>query len=92
MLEQFTLHIYYPKQYISNKGVNEVCMLEFESNPNVTMRHLPPSKIGLIEHVKGSCYQSGWICPLCHKEDILPDPCLWGWRLTEKDMYRYGKN
>ena len=32
MLEQFTFHVYYPKQYISNKGLNEVRMLEFESN------------------------------------------------------------
>ena len=59
--KQFTLHVYYPKQYISNKGLNEVCMLELESNPNVTMRHLPPSKIGLMVHVKRSCDQSGWI-------------------------------
>ena len=48
MLEQFSLHVYYPKQYISNEGLSEVRMSEFESNPNVTMRHLPPSKIGLM--------------------------------------------
>ena len=71
ILERYIVHVYYPKQYIPNNGLNEVRMLEFESNPNV----------------KRSCYQSGWIWSLCHKEVIPPDPCLWGWKLTKQDSY-----
>ena len=31
MLEQYTLHVYYPKQYISNKGLNEIPMFSLKA-------------------------------------------------------------
>ena len=87
ILERYLPHVYYPKQYVSNHDINEVRMLEFESNANVNLRHLPPPKVGLVEHLKCSSYQAGWVWTLCHKEVVLPDPVLSGWRLSTHNEY-----
>ena len=36
--------------------------------------------------MKRASYQSGWIWSLCEKEVILPDPCLWGWKVEKEEL------
>ena len=89
LLQQYILHVYYPrrnyKKYQSDSNINEVRLLEFAGNEKVNLRQLPPSRLGLIEHVKRASYQSGWIWSLCEKEVLLPDPSFWGWKVDKDE-------
>ena len=86
LLQQYILHVYYHKKYQPDLSINEVRLLEFEGNEKINLRQLPPSTYGLKEHVKRASYQSGWIWSLCEKEVILPDPCLWGWKVEKEEL------
>ena len=78
IIEKYLIHVYYPKADYSH-GVNDIRLLKFESKPHENLRQLRPWNGGLVEQIKRTCYQAGWICTLCYKEIILPDPKLWGW-------------
>ena len=81
IIEKNIIHVYYPKANYS-QSLDVIRLLEFEGKPHDNLRQLPPSKGGLVEHIKRSCYQAGWICTLCYKEVQLPDPTSWGWKQT----------
>ena len=77
-IETYLTHVYFPKTYQSY-GLNEIRRMEFESKPHDNLRVLPPSRNGLIQHIKRSCYQAGWVWVLSHKEITLPDPRKFRW-------------
>ena len=52
------------------------------------LRKLPPSKEAFLQHIKGSCYQSGCIWQECLSDLQLPDPKLWGWEYDENRKYK----
>lgn len=55
---------------------------EFEHTTHNNLRLLPPSRLGLIEHIKRSAYYSGWINHQCIENVILPDASAWGWAMV----------
>ncbi len=49
-----------------------------------TFEYLPPSKAALIEHIKRTTYQAGYIWgQSLIAEQVLPSPSLWGWVASE---------
>ena len=81
-LEKFILFVYNPN-FCESSGINYYRIREFECSTHNNLRLLPPSKIGLLEHVKRACYQGGWIWRHCITNTVLPDPEQWGWRLID---------
>ena len=72
----------YCKKKSKPGSLAELRFTEFESKAVDNLRVLPPSRPGLIEHIKRSCYQAGWLWVLSYKKVTLPIPELFGW---EKD-------
>ena len=78
VLEKYVLFVYDPN--IKNTlGLDQYRMREFECSLHNNIRLIPPSKIGLLEHVKRAFCQGGWIWQHCINNTELPDPNQWGW-------------
>ena len=43
--------------------------------------------INIIQHIKRSCYQAGWVWVLSQKEITLPDPRSWGWKEIQMGLF-----
>ena len=85
ILERFVLFVYYPK-ISDNFDLNIQRMHDFEFSTHNNFRLLPPSKSGLIEHVKRATYVAGWTFYQCLCDIVLPEPERWGWT-TDNGQY-----
>ena len=63
--------------------INTKRMDDFEHSTHNILRLLPPSRLGLLEHVKRAAYYAGWINRQCVTNVELPDLAEWGWVLVE---------
>ena len=57
-------------------------MVDFEHSIHNNLRLIPPSKVGLFEHIKRASLESGWISYQCKENVSLRDPQEWGWMLV----------
>ena len=78
VLEKFILFVYYP-QLIGPADLDTQRMREFEFSTSNSLRLIPPSKSGLVQHIKRASYEAGWIAYQCIQNIELPDPKEWGW-------------
>ena len=60
ILKTFILKIY-GKRSSSETSLTDYRLQQFSSMPNSTLRLLPPSLSGLVQHTKRACIQAGWI-------------------------------
>ena len=79
-LEKYVLFVYYGK-VDSPIDIDVQRMREFEYSTHNNIRLLPPSKLGLTEHIKRAAYEAGWVQYQCIKNMTLPNPNGWGWGL-----------
>ena len=50
------------------------------STPNLNLRALVPSPSGVLQHIKRSAIQAGYLWKMCELETSIPDPVEWGWK------------
>ena len=60
LIETFVIHVYCSKGK-QPQSLAELRFMEFQTKVIEDLRMLPPSRQGLVEHVKRSCLQAGWI-------------------------------
>ena len=78
VLERFILYVYYGK--CTGDDIDVQRMREFEHSTHSNLQLLPPSKNGLLEHLKRAAYEAGWVVYQCIENVELPDPQNWGWK------------
>lgn len=49
--------------------------------PDITLRDLVPSTHGILQQIRRSCIQDGYLGRLAECEIEIPDPTRWGWKL-----------
>ena len=59
IIERFIIYLYDPAS--ENTRLDEFRMVLFKGSLHNNLRLIPPSRVGLIEHVKRASYQGGWI-------------------------------
>ena len=67
---------------IHSIGIDVRRMHKFENTTHNNLRLLPPSRLGLSQHIKRAAYHAGWVNRQCVENGILPDPTEWGWKFT----------
>ena len=82
-LEEFLRQLY----SITENSLGAHRLSKFQKSTD-DLRKLPPSKEAFLQHIKGSCYQSGCIWQECLSDLQLPDPKLWGWEYDENRKYK----
>ena len=55
-------------------------------SPDPKLRETILSRDGLLEHIKRSAYQAGWLWRECWLNITLPNPVLWGWKTNSEDI------
>ena len=83
LIEKYVCDVYYGN---SSESLDEKRMKDFENSTHNNLRLLPPSRLGLKEHVKRSAYYAGWINHQCIENVDLPSPVDWGWGLNGGDF------
>ena len=78
-LEYFVKKLYSPAAPKLSESLAKERLIRFECSPDNDLRKLPMSRPGLIQHVKRSCYQAGYLWRECNENIDLPHPTLWGW-------------
>ena len=81
ILEKYLIFVYYGKVG-SPIDIDIQRMRDFEYSTHNNLRLLPPSKLGLIEHIKRAAYAAGWVEYQCVENVTLPNPIGWGWGRT----------
>ena len=84
-IEKYLIFVYYDSS-AKPKDINLLRMIDFEHSTHNNLRLLPPSRVGLIEHIKRAAYEGGWVYYHCMENANLPDPQEWGWKLKS---YRF---
>ena len=80
LIEKFVCYVYYDDV---SSPIDQKRMKDFEHSTHNNLRLIPPSRVGLIEHIKRAVYYAGWINYQCVENVDLPDPCGWGWGLSD---------
>ena len=78
-IAKFIYHVYNPNQR-QNSSFSQMRMQQLIKTPDVNMRLLVPSIVGILQHIKRSCIQAGWLWKLCEVNVEIPNPDEWGWR------------
>ena len=86
ILESYVLSVYYNK-VMGPVDIDFQRMHDFEHSVHSNLRLLPPSKLGLIEHIKRASYEAGWVVYQCKENVELPNPKLWVWKKTESGQF-----
>ena len=88
LIEEFLLYLYFGKdhKYID---INEARCTSFFKSPDPKLRETILSKDALLEHIKRSAYQAGWLWKECLYNVILPDPEIWGWKMYFESCTKY---
>ncbi len=60
---------------------------KFQKSTDDDLRKLPPSREALLQHVKRSCYQAGYLWQECQSDLQLPEPNEWGWGFDVKQGF-----
>ena len=81
LIEKYVLFVYYGKTD-GTHDINLTRMHEFEYSTHNNLRLLPPSRLGLKEHIKRTTYEGGWVWNQCAQNILLPDPENYGWILA----------
>ena len=68
-------------------SLGEIRLEKFLKSSDNDLRKLPPSKDALIQHIKRSCYQAGFLWRESVEDLDIPDPILWGWTIDENNNY-----
>ena len=80
------MYMYFGKDH-KYTDINDARCTSFFKSPDPKLNHRILSRGALLEHVKRSAYQAGWLWAECLANVILPDPTLWGWKLhTESQI------
>ena len=80
IIEKFVCFVYYDDV---SDPIDQKRIKDFEHSTHNNLRLIPPSRLGLIEHVKRAVYYAGWINFQCVENVHLPDPGDWGWGLVD---------
>ena len=86
ILEKFVINVYYSTKS-SVKDLDVERMDHFSRLPNSDLRSIAPSRLGLLEHIKRTCFQAGWLWAGCRANVMLPKPGNWGWHKDERGSY-----
>ena len=57
------------------------------ADPNIRGTIL--SRNALLQHIKISVYQSGWLWAECLANINLPSPTLWGWKMDSENVIKF---
>ena len=88
ILEYFRKKLYSPRAKKLSKSLAQERLIEFECSADNDLRRISMSRPGLLEHVKRSCYQAGYLWKECIENIELPDPTLWGWSRGENNALK----
>ena len=82
LIEKYVLFVYYGRTDDGTHDINITRMREFEYSTHNNLRLLPPSRLGLKEHIKRATYEAGWVWNQCIQNIRLPNPEDYGWILV----------
>ena len=86
-IENFLVSIYYPGQkYLS---IDDTQLKNFFRSPAPDLRSIIISRSGLIQHIKCSALQVGWVWKGCENNINIPDPTTWGWLCLSLNQLTY---
>ena len=88
LLEEIMLYLYFGKDH-GYSSINDARCKSFFRSPDPNLRETILSKEALLEHIKRSTYQAGWMWRECERNIVLPDPALWGWKTFSEQFSRY---
>ena len=79
VIESFVISLYYVSCTLT--GVNQARQQIFaQSSRTFEYMYLPPTKAALVEHVKRTTHQAGYVWgQSIVSKHVLPSPSLWGW-------------
>ena len=81
-LSNYVQHIYMTGTLPSS--LDKQRMHQFIITPDIKLRSLPISLVGLTEHIKRACLQC-WYWKLSVLNVDVPDPLSWGWKKMENN-------
>ena len=76
-IEKFLVSIYYPGQ--KNLSIDDARLKSFLRSPALDLGSIIISRSGLIQHIKRSVLQAGWVWKGCESNINIQDPTTWGW-------------
>ena len=71
ILEKYISYVYFSEY---NSCLDELRMKDFEFSVHDSFRLHPPSRSGLVQHIKRAAIQAGWVDYQCKENTVLPDP------------------
>ena len=90
-----TIAVYIQRVHFSNQRhaapLDKQRMLHFINTPDISLKLIPPSRSGLLQHIKRSTIQVSWLWKLCGTNVEVPDPENWGWIKKDDALLPLGK-
>ena len=80
---KFIYHVY----NIDHHSFSQVRVEQLINTPDVNMKMLAPPVAGLLQHIKRSCIQAGYLWKLCEFDMKLPNFEQFGWKKRNKDSF-----
>ena len=80
-IERYVGYCYYGRVISS---LNAERLSDFEYSLHSCLRMIPPSRVGLVEHIKRAAYYAGYINRLSVENITLPLPVDWGGLCTKE--------
>ena len=77
VIERFIGYVYHGR-FVNS--IDSERMQNFKYLLRENLRLIPPSRLGLKEHLRGATYYAGWINSQCFENACLSFPSDWGWR------------
>ena len=75
----FVQRVYFPNQRLKDT-LDLQRMSHFIKTSDINLRQLVISKCGLLQHIKRSCIQAGWIWNFCESNIEIPNSKDRGWK------------
>ena len=81
VIKKYLIKVYYPQENIAS--LTDLRWKHFFKSPDPKLRNRIIPIDGLINHIKRSALQPGWLCKQCEHIVIYPNPSGWGWNICD---------
>lgn len=81
VIKKYLIEVCYPQEKITS--LTELRLKYFFKSSDPKLRSLIISNDGLINHIKPSALQAGWLWKQCEHNVVCPDPTKWGWNRSD---------
>ena len=83
------MYIYFGGNCSKYSDINDVRIQSVFKSADPDLRTTILSHNGLVEHIKRSCFQAGWVWKAAEQNVDVPYPAFYGWVKSSENAVKY---